>query len=53
MIDLIRKARYEGKTPDLVLSSMLDGFLAKDPKKEQLGCDNMSCILIEFNKLTL
>lgn len=32
---------------------MLDSFLAKDPKKEQLGCDNMSCVLIEFNKLML
>jgi hypothetical protein len=29
---------------------MLDGFLSTDPQKEQLGCDNMSVILIELNK---
>ena len=53
MIDRIRTERYEGKAPEKVLSEMLDGFLAKDTKKEQLGCDNMSCCLIEFNKLAL
>jgi hypothetical protein len=30
---------------------MLDNFLGGDPNKEQLGCDNMSVILIELNKL--
>ena len=40
----------EGKGPEQVLQDMLDSFLGKDPTKEQLGCDNMSCILIELNK---
>ena len=53
MIDRIRKDRYNGKVGEDVLCEMLDEFLAKDPKKEQLGCDNMSCILVEFNKLML
>jgi len=29
---------------------MLDGFLASNPNTEQLGCDNMSVMLIELNK---
>lgn len=49
----IRTERYQGKKPQDVLTDLLDSFLAKDPKKEQLGCDNMSAVLIEFNKLML
>ena len=33
MIDFIREERKKGKNPEDVLSGMLDGFLAKDPKK--------------------
>jgi hypothetical protein len=33
LITLVRSQRYEGKGPEDVLSDMLDGFLAKDPKK--------------------
>ena len=33
MIDYIRTERYNGKTPENVLGTMLDGFLASDPKK--------------------
>lgn len=43
---MIRTERYNGKTPEDVLKDLLDKFLASDPKKEQLGCDNMSCVLI-------
>ena len=50
LIDLIRKERMKGKAPEAVLEEMLDGFLSEDPQKEQLGCDNMSVILIELNK---
>ena len=50
LIDLIRKERMKGKSPEAVLEDMLDGFLSEDPQKEQLGCDNMSVILIELNK---
>ena len=32
---------------------MLDKFLGSDPTKEQLGCDNMSVVLVEFNKNAL
>ena len=53
LVSLIRTERYNGKAPESVLTDMLDSFLAKDPKKEQLGCDNMSYMLIEFNKLML
>jgi hypothetical protein len=41
-----------GKSPEEVLEGLLDSFLAKDINS-QLGCDNMSAILIEFNKLML
>lgn len=50
LITKIRDERMGGKGPEQVLQDMLDGFLGKDPTKEQLGCDNMSCILIELNK---
>lgn len=50
LIEIIRKERLNGKPPEDVLEEMLDSFLGKDPTKEQLGCDNMSAILIEFNK---
>jgi serine/threonine protein phosphatase PrpC len=53
LVSLIRNQRYQGKKPEDVLSALLDSLLAKDTKKEQLGCDNMSCVLIEFNKLML
>jgi hypothetical protein len=29
---------------------MLDNFLGSNPNKEQLGCDNMSVMLVELNK---
>ena len=46
LITKLREQRIQGKTPETVLKDMLDEFLGKDPTKEQLGCDNMSCILI-------
>lgn len=53
LIDRIREERMKGNKPEEVMEKLLDSFLSPDPAKEQLGCDNMSAILIEFNKLAI
>lgn len=52
MIDLIREERCKGKQPEVVLEEFLEKNLGGNPS-EQLGCDNMSVILVEFNKKML
>lgn len=53
LVTLVREERMKGKGPEQVLEDMLDGFLGSDPTKEQLGCDNMSVLLVELNKNAL
>ena len=52
MIEDIIYERKLGKTPAVVIEEMLDRWLAKDTT-DGIGCDNMSIILVEFNKAYL
>ena len=39
--------------PNQVLENYLDDCLSPDTKSTQNGCDNMTAVLVEFNKLML
>lgn len=50
MVDRVIQERRSDKDVNTVLVEMMDWLLAKGTH-EELGCDNMTAILIEFNTL--
>jgi len=49
LIDIVERHRKENKDQKRLVEELLDELLAKDTK-EGIGCDNMTSILIYFQK---
>ena len=50
MVAYIRKRLEERKKIDKIVEDLLDELLGKDSSSSEYGMDNMSAILIRFNK---
>lgn len=50
MVTYIRRKMEEKKAMGKILEELLDELISKDSSSSEYGMDNMSAILIKFNK---